>query len=103
MLNRLRGDDSGIITVKVNPNSSAPTHYDGDRGFKYLEGFPNCGNASVHNYLLFALKHLLRLGRKDDIKTDLKKAITYLARAIYTLDPASFNPDEIGASFRDWR
>lgn len=84
-------------------NPAAPPHYNGDRGFQYLEQFPNCGNANVHICILFALKHLIRLGKKDDIKTDLKKAITYLARAIYTLDPASFNSDEIGASFKDWR
>jgi hypothetical protein len=102
MLNRLRGDDSGIITVKVNPNSSAPTHYEGDRGFKYLEGFPNCGNANVHHYILFALKHLLRLGKKDPVRTELKKAIDYLARAYYMADPTTFNPDDLSVNFKNW-
>jgi hypothetical protein len=97
------GDSSAIVPqspCKINP--AAPTHYDGAKGFDYLEGFPNCGNAKVHHYVLLALKHLLRLGRKDELRIDLNKAIVYLARAIYVIDPANFNVDEIARTFKGW-
>lgn len=97
MLNKLKGNDDNS-----KPSVSAPAHYNGDSGFKYMEEFPNCGNPSIHIYVLFALKHLLRLGKKNDVRSELKKAITYLARAYYIADKSNYESDDISVSFKDW-
>lgn len=89
-------------TVSNNPETANPTHYNGTSGYETLEAFPNCGNHKVHIYVILAIKYLLRLGKKDDIRVELKKAITYLARAYYCVDPSNFNPEDISESFKDW-
>jgi hypothetical protein len=76
--------------------------YSGATGFKTIENFPHCGNDQVHIYVIFALKYLLRLGKKDDIRTELKKAIDYLARAYYIVDPSTFKPEDLTDTFKDY-
>lgn len=89
--------------VEVNLETANPTHYNGTNGYEIIESFHNCGNPKVHVYVMMAIKYLLRLGKKDDIRVELKKAITYLARAYYCVDPSSFNHDDISESYRYWR
>lgn len=92
-------DNPQVYHISRKYTASNPTHYSGFDGYRLIEQFPHCGNNSVHVYVMFAVKYLLRLGRKDEIRTELKKAITYLARAYYTVDPDNYDPDDISISF----
>jgi hypothetical protein len=76
--------------------------YSGTAGFETIENFPHCGDDRVHVYVILALKYLIRLGKKDDIRTELKKAIDYLARAYYIADPVNFNPEDLTKTFKDY-
>jgi hypothetical protein len=76
--------------------------YEGTKGYKIIENFPHCGDDKIHLYVIFALKYLIRLGKKEDVRKELKKAIAYLARAYYLADVDNFKPDDLTETFKDY-
>lgn len=63
-----------------------PRHYMSESGLEVIDVIESFGLDRDH-YLACAIKYILRAGKKDDFKQDVKKAIWYLERRVHTIKP----------------